>query len=438
MHPSEAEQAALQKLDKDVRLIMVNAKVPYDVIARFADLQYTSLADFVELYSDKAVLAGEAPDELGFKPGSNGYDEGSSKRARIRLSQAWDTAAMTLTTRKKVMTAASNEEVKSLVTDATRSNMEKMWEADHGGKKPPLDRQGSDTLIGLLLKKLSAENVPVLEEKQLVCKLDENIGNVVTSKRAADGTIREVEEEEGIPAAALEEFEAKVETHITSYIMVAKTLPHIPSIQVDEIRFEQFTRKFFGPLLARSTSPRPDLDTVKRAYVQCWREIVKHMHSHSVGVTQAIDAVEGDSLLLQHLFKTTTDRTERRSHQPPPGRSAPYHNQPPWMAKPCGGSGKGSKSFGKSAAAHDKGKGKGKGGKPGRQKGVPQTWGTNALRTPPSAQHPNGQLICFDHHLQGTCAGRCGKNHDFCPRLLASGRFCFGTDHEGFRCPGPF
>ena len=172
---------------------MVNAKVPYGIIAKFANLQYTSLGDFVELYSDKAALKAEAPGELAFQAEENGYDVVSSKRALVRLSQAWETAGMTLQSSKKAMTAATNQQIKFIVTDATRATMETLWEADHGGRKPPLDRQGSDTLIGLLIKKLSAESVPVLEEKQMVCKLDENIGHVVKNKKGLDGTVREVE-----------------------------------------------------------------------------------------------------------------------------------------------------------------------------------------------------------------------------------------------------
>ena len=229
--------------------------------------------------------------------------------------------------------------------------------------------------------------------------------------------------------------------------MVAKSLPRLPKIQVEESRLDQFKRNFFGPLLARNT-PRPDLGTVKGAYVQCWREIVLYMHQNGVGVTSAMDAIEGDGLLLQHLFKP---RTERRSHaaekgarQPPWMASrqsqwqAPY--QPPWTGKgqPAGGKygGGGSyKGYGKYGGGSGGGggggkstatsKGKDKGGKPERQKHIPAGWGTNAMRTPPTAHNSSGQLICFDHHLNGSCLGGCGKSHDMCPKLLAAGRFCF-------------
>ena len=38
----------MSSLDEDLRCIMVNAKVPYGVIANFAKLEYASLGDFVE------------------------------------------------------------------------------------------------------------------------------------------------------------------------------------------------------------------------------------------------------------------------------------------------------------------------------------------------------------------------------------------------------
>ena len=79
----------MRKIDDDVRLIFVNAKVPYSIIKGFADLEYASLQEFVKMYKDEDKLKEEAPAELGFSDGSGGYTAATSKRAAIRLSIAW-------------------------------------------------------------------------------------------------------------------------------------------------------------------------------------------------------------------------------------------------------------------------------------------------------------------------------------------------------------
>ena len=228
--PTDGQRVSMDKLDNDLKLILVNSKVPYGIIANFAELNYTSLVEFVEYFPNKEDLKANAPGELDFRTGTNNYDEAMTKRAAIRLAIPWDLEKMTKHTRDAAMTAHGSEQIKLLDNDATLGHVETLWAADHGGIKPDLDKQGNDTLLGTLLKQLSAGPVPVREEKHLVCNLDENLGKVLKGKRGADGILWQIEEEEGLAAVKLEEFEDKVEVHKTSYVMVGKTLPHIPTL----------------------------------------------------------------------------------------------------------------------------------------------------------------------------------------------------------------
>ena len=174
----------------------------------FADLEYTNFQEFVEMYKDKDALKDESPGELGFPASSNGFDAASSKRAAVRLSVAWGTAKAINDSRVAALTAHGNDQVKTLTTIPVRSNMETLWDIDHNQVKPSLEEQGSDTLIGLLIKKLSAESVPVLEEKHLVCKLDEDLGHTVKTKRGKGGAFWVVDEEKAIPSAKLDELKS--------------------------------------------------------------------------------------------------------------------------------------------------------------------------------------------------------------------------------------
>ena len=85
---------------------MVNAKVPYGIIANFAKLEYASLGDFVEFFDDKDKTKTEGPAELKFAADTKGYTAETSKRAGIRLAQAWDIARGTYEARKSALAAA--------------------------------------------------------------------------------------------------------------------------------------------------------------------------------------------------------------------------------------------------------------------------------------------------------------------------------------------
>lgn len=442
--PTEPQKTSMAKPDEDVRTIMVNHKVPYDIISRFADLEFTSLGDFVEYFVEKENVKQDGPGDLGFADGENGYNAQTSRRAVVRLAQAWETAKAFNDTRRKAMTANDSEQIKLIMNKATRKNMEALWEQSHNGAKPPLDKQVSDTLMGLLMKELSTESVPVLEEKRLVCKIDENLGRVVKERPGPNGTTRQVEEEEGIPATELEGFKSKVDVHITSYLMLCKTPQHIPNEILSEKRLIKFKNFFFGEHVAGAML---DLPTVKQAYFRGWREMVKHMHENDTSISCAMDAVQNDVLMWQSLIRLKETKTTARQLPPPwtsppsqPFRTTPYDigaeklggykGKPPTSkgSKGWGGYGKGAKVPAYSTKA---GKGSGK------PRGIPQERCTNATRTPPTAMHSGGQPICFDHHLRGDCRGGCYKSHDMCPRLLAAGRFCFDSSHPGYLCPGP-
>lgn len=67
---TEPERTTMHKLHEYLRCILINAKVPYGVIAAFANLEYVSLGDFAQFFSENK---NEGPAELGFVADCNGY-----------------------------------------------------------------------------------------------------------------------------------------------------------------------------------------------------------------------------------------------------------------------------------------------------------------------------------------------------------------------------
>ena len=115
------------------------------------------------MYKEESKLKEEAPAELGFSDASAWYTAATSKRVAIRLSIAWGTAKAIYDARVTALTAYGNEQIKMIVSKPVRGSMELLWATDHNNNiKQALDKQGSDTLLGILIKELPQENVPVL------------------------------------------------------------------------------------------------------------------------------------------------------------------------------------------------------------------------------------------------------------------------------------
>lgn len=91
MEPTVDEQQAMQRLEADLWLILVNSKVPYCIIKNFVGLEYTSFQEFVDIYRDKDALKDDAPH--------------------------------------------GNDQVKTFTTIPVRSNMDPLWANDHSQVK---------------------------------------------------------------------------------------------------------------------------------------------------------------------------------------------------------------------------------------------------------------------------------------------------------------
>ena len=90
-----------------------------------------------------------------------------------------------------------------------------------------------------------------------------------------------------------------------------------------------------------------------------------------------------------------------------------------------------------SAKGESKGKLKSKDrGKLKKSAEVPSWMKGAATRLPPTPQHPNGHVVCWNHHQpngQGCSDERCTKSHA-CPKFLHNGNLCGGS-HKLHECP---
>ena len=90
--PTQEEQAAHQDLAKEVRTLLANFKVPYYIWGKLSADGYTSLRDIADRWRTKDEAREKAAADYEFTADKNHFDEKSSLRASIRLSQAVDDA----------------------------------------------------------------------------------------------------------------------------------------------------------------------------------------------------------------------------------------------------------------------------------------------------------------------------------------------------------
>ena len=78
----------VKKWDMEPRNLLLNYKVAWHIISKMADLGYSTLADLAHIYDDVASVKTDAPKELEFKDGENGFTEELKKLHSVRLAHA--------------------------------------------------------------------------------------------------------------------------------------------------------------------------------------------------------------------------------------------------------------------------------------------------------------------------------------------------------------
>eukprot|EP00971_Amphidinium_carterae_P286142 5681609-Amphidinium_carterae.1 len=299
--PTEAESAAFKDLDDDVQATLRNYRVPYVVWGMLAQDGYTTLLDVADHWVSKAECRDKAGSDYGIKDGANGFDSKTAQRAIIRLAQATEEARLRVAKRSKILAGPSSEAAaKAILETLSRHGLEEAYASRNAGVKPPLQDQGSDTLLGHLFKGVQAGQLPFIEAKQVVPYLpDADLGVLKLRTRSTnmESLVREETREELELPRSLEGVRRLWTVWRTSLQMVLDSQPQQTHLAVSHEQLDALYRFIDGPRLARK-QPQPTAMVMLQAERAAWREIVIMMHGGK-SFAQALEQVEKDALFWQ-------------------------------------------------------------------------------------------------------------------------------------------
>ena len=138
--------------DMEPRNLLLTYKVAWHIISKMSQLGYSTLADLAHIYDDHAAVKNDAPKELEFKDGENGFTEELKKLHRVRLAHAITDAKAIQKKREEDMHSTSSTSAGELITAGHREALEKAYAAKHNGVVPPVKYQGSDHYLSLQYK----------------------------------------------------------------------------------------------------------------------------------------------------------------------------------------------------------------------------------------------------------------------------------------------
>ena len=155
------------------------------VIAKLAELGWATMQGLADRFEDEAAIGTDA-DALGFRAGTNNYNDNSERLTRAHIRTAWRAANTVIQTRTKPDLANPSLAPLQIMVGGQRESMEAAYKTAVG-ERPPLNEQGSDHLCGTMFKEVSKGRIPVVTWKELVPKVqDEYVPTHTIRKRSKD------------------------------------------------------------------------------------------------------------------------------------------------------------------------------------------------------------------------------------------------------------
>eukprot|EP00971_Amphidinium_carterae_P220993 4387540-Amphidinium_carterae.1 len=402
--PTEEEALAHRDLDEDVQATMRNYRVPYVVWGMLARDGYTTLLDVADRWISKLDCREKAGKDYGIQNGENGFDAKTAQRAIIRLAQATEEARMRVTKRSKILAEpASAAAAKAILETMSRHGLEDAYAARNGGIKPPLQDQGSDTLLGHLFKAVQGGHLPFIEAKQVVPYLpDADLGVLKLRTRSTnlESMVREETSEELELPRSFEGVRRLWTVWKTSLQMVLDSQPQQTLLAVPHDQLDSLYRFIDGPRLARK-QPQPTAMVMLLAERAAWREIVILLHGGKT-LSNALECMEKDALFWQqHVYSK-----DNQVLPPPAGYMGYTGKGGKWTVTKGGKNGKYPKGTSKGSGIPTKGQQQ---QQPKQQQQQPKAkW---------AEVSPRGKQYCRNFHTTGCFPANgqtCGRSHN-CP-----------------------
>lgn len=438
----------VDKLHKDAALIMDSFSVPYSVQAAMASDGYVRLSDLADRYSDSKEARTDAPKELGFAPGTNNFDDKSSKFVAMRLAQAIDRAKSSSSTLWQSPSKGATGPFNNIgalspsnlteLGPGVRDTLQELWKQRTGDRPPELSEQGSDAFILAFMKLASKGEIGYFPQKHITSKLPDPEDIVPQDKRYKLESGLLIQDNLDYMASVPHSFQKwQVQNRVFRNTLLMATWSHSTFSQFDLSLTE--AREFYdfleGPEVA-TRRPPPSLSVVMVAERKAWREIALKMHG-GLTLSQAVKKQMESFLFWQReVYEYISQGPSNSSSSymedaaPRRGKGA-YSNKRQRTLSRKGD--RGAKGPGKGNAP----KGKGLKGKFGKGKSSQTDPPTKSLQKWPSTwanKDLRGTELCRRYHMGAGCNGDCstGRSH-LCPVLTKTGQQC-NQRHRGVNC----
>ena len=405
-------------LNPDTHILLNAHRVPYSVQAAMAKEGYTTIADIADRWLTKAACRSDSPKDYNFNAGENGFDEKTSLRTAIRLSQAVEAAQGRTLQVNKQMASDTVPDSQVHIVPGQRAQLELQYSKKTGRGKPSLDLQGTDHYVGLQYRACSRGEIGFFTNKQIIPYLPDPTEVHTRKKRRtdADGILHEYDEEERNSPSTVEQWKKQLMVFRTTLLMCIWAFPQYKQFDLTERDLDDFYDFFLGPDIA-GRLPAPPLAVLMESERKAWREITLLMHKEKT-LKEALEHMRSNHLFWQReVYEKVTHLTAE------PALANPWRKG--W-----------GKSKGKQWLASDwqpskgpKGKGKGHQKKGIAAKGsFPTSWPSSY-----ATRDAKGKEYCRNHILYNACQGGCGRSHQ-CPVVKSDGSVCNGT-HMATACP---
>lgn len=422
--PTPEEEQAYSTLDRELKTLLASSKVPYFIWGKLATAGYTSIQDFADRWDDKKDVKANAPTDMDFGEGANGFDKESSMLASIRLGHALSEAQERVKVRSRALAghASAPMSARAIVEAVDRRNMEQSYKANsNNGRVPPLENQVSDTGLGSQFKYVQNGQLGYMSIKQLVPFLPDPSLHVIreTMKNSnGDGTSTETVEEALLEPTTWEAVRKVWVLFRTNLSMCLDSNPQHTHLQLTHNELDDFYTFLEGPEIAKK-SPAPSAKTLLEAERAAWRKIATKVHS-DLSASQALKEVRADSLFWQREIYDKCRIENPKGWKGYKGSGKTYMRPEPYTTHKGGKKGK---YKGKSASPDLR--------DPGQVSIIDRSFADGSW----SKYAPDWREYCIKYQ-KGTCqaGSQCSRSHN-CPKLLATGWICNRNDHRAVDCP---
>ena len=319
---TDGQLAAISDVEGDVANLFRDFYVPWKVQELLCTLGYTTMNDIAERWPTKEQLRDTGARDLGLLSGDGegvyefGYFKEAATRALVRLSGATEEARRKVQQRSALLSSSSATAAANLITKAVSLSMETVYK-QKVGRKPPLDRQGSDQLLGKAFKKVSDGYVPYFGLSEMVPFLldeDTRLVSKTKRKRSDDGTVAEQDEEQIEEPVTRQHWTYTLEKNTVTILMAIWSNPQHANLQVSREEIDDFYIFLDGPDIG-SRKPPPSIDVLMRAERAAWRKIATLVHG-GLTLKEALVKIQNEALFWTREVYETIPKEEVRDQQP--------------------------------------------------------------------------------------------------------------------------